>query len=1110
MRLLASLALTCLLMPLAQAAEPHHGGLVLESPNGLLTVTFTLNGEGRPGYRVDRQGQPIIAESRLGFLLSDGPKLERNFMVESSERSSFDETWEQPWGERRWSRNHYNELNVGLRERGGLGRRLEVTFRAFDDGIGFRYRFPEQEALQQVNIAEELTEFHLARPATAWWIPAGEWNRYEYLYARTPVEELSRVHTPVTFRFEDGTHLALHEAALVDYSGMWLQRVEGRRLRAELAPAAEGPKVSRAAPFTTPWRTLQVASTAGGLYESDLVLNLNEPNALGDVSWVEPYKYVGVWWSLHLDTESWASGERHGATTANVRRYIDFAAEHGFRGVLVEGWNEGWDGDWFANGQDFSFTRAYPDYDLEGLARYAREKGVRLIGHHETSGHVAHYEAQLGDALDLAARLGIDSIKTGYVADAGGAKVAAPDGRLLHEWHDGQALARHHLTVVKEAAKRQIAINPHEPIKDTGLRRTYPNWVSREGARGQEYDAWGVPPNPPSHVPTLVFTRMLSGPMDYTPGVLSLTGRHGARIQSTLARQLALYVVVYSPIQMAADLPEHYERFPRPFQFIKDVPVDWQETRVLSASIGEHVVMARRDRAGDDWYLGGVNDDQAREVEVALDFLEPGRRYQATLYRDGAEADWQDAPEDLVIETREARRGDRWRLRMGAGGGFAVRLKALDPYAPGQAVEVTPPDWSRDAVMYQVNLRQFTPEGTLQAAVRQLPRLQALGVDILWLMPIHPIGEKNRKGSLGSPYSVRDYYGVNPEFGSLDDLRRFIDEAHRLGMKVILDWVANHSAWDNPLVESHPEWYERDWKGAFHPTSWWDWSDIIEFDYSQPGLRRYMTEAMKYWVGEVGVDGFRADVAGYVPLDFWEQLRRELDAIKPVFMLAESNSRDLHYRAFEATYGWGLHTALHAVTTGGAGVDALAGHYSEQDNLFPAGSMRLVFTSNHDENAWKGTEFELFGDGVAAAIALTFVGDGIPVIYNGQEAGNPKRLAFFERDPIEWGTHPHADLFRRLAELKSRNTALHNGPWGARMIRVTPTSPQHVLAFVRQNERDKVLGVFNFSASVQRIGLVEELAHGDYTDFTDGTGLRIAADTELVLEPWEYRILLSP
>lgn len=647
------------------------------SPGGVLEVTATLNGEGRPGYTVARKGQPVIEESRLGFLLTDGPKLERNFKATGTSARSTDETWEQPWGERRFVRNHFNELRVTFTEQAGLARSFDVVFRVYDHGFGFRYEFPDQASLRHVNILEELTEFAVADPATAWWIPGGEWNRYEYLYQKSTLGEVPQVHTPLTMRTGQGLHIAIHEAALVDYAGMWLRRVEGQRLRAVLSPSSQGAKVRRTAPFTTPWRTVQMADSAGGLYESsDLILNLNEPNKLGDVSWFKPSKYVGIWWEMHLATGTWSSGPKHSANTRNTQRYIDFAAKHGFRGVLVEGWNEGWDGDWFANGAVFSFTKPYADFDLAGLAEYAKRKGVHLVGHHETSGHIANYERQLADALDLYARHGVDSVKTGYVADAGGIQALGEDGKIHFEWHDGQVQARHHLKVVTEAAKRRIAVLPHEPIKDTGLRRTYPNWVSREGARGMEYNAWGNPPNPPEHEANLVFTRMLSGPFDFTPGVLSLEGSGGRPIQSTIAKQLATYLILYAPVQMAADLPENYEKRPREFQFIKDVPTDWSETRVLNGEVGDYATIARKDRNSDDWYIGSVTDEAARTLDMPLDFLDAGRRYEAQIYRDGDGADWKTNQFAIAIEKRPVKRGDTLRMWLAPGGGAAVRIKA--------------------------------------------------------------------------------------------------------------------------------------------------------------------------------------------------------------------------------------------------------------------------------------------------------------------------------------------------------------------------------------------------------------------------------------------------
>lgn len=665
------------LFVLLSSATAHAApGPRVASPDGTLVVELATDNDGRPSYAVSRKGQPVIAPSRLGFLLLDAPKFERNIEIVQPRTRTFDETWEQPWGERRFIRNHYNELTVTLKEKAKPFRRFDVVFRVFDDGVGFRYRFPKQPGLEQVKISEELTEFSLARDATAWWIPAGEWNREEYLYHRTPVQQVGDAQTPITFRFGDGTHLSIHEAALVDYSGMNLTRVEERKLKADLTPGIGEGKVVRAAPFDTPWRTLLLSDDAAGLAMSSLTLNLNEPSALGDVSWVEPMKYVGVWWEMHLDLKSWASGPKHGATNENVRKHIDFAAKHGFGGVLVEGWNVGWDGDWFGNGEDFSFTRSYPDFDLEALSRYARSKGVVLIGHHETSGNAAHYEEQLGDAFDLYQRVGVPAVKTGYVADASQAKVTGADGQRHYAWHEGQDMARHHLKVVTEAAKRHIAVNPHEPIKDSGLRRTYPNWITREGARGMEFSAWGQPGNPPEHEANLVFTRLLAGPMDYTPGIFGMKTRSTDGIATTWAKQLSLYVVIYSPLQMAADLLENYEKNPAPFQFIKDVPVDWDDTRVLNGEVGDYVTIARKERGGDNWYLGALTDEDGRTLSVPLSFLEQGRRYTAQIYRDGDQAHWKTAPQDIVIEERTVTRADTLTLKLAPGGGQAIRFVA--------------------------------------------------------------------------------------------------------------------------------------------------------------------------------------------------------------------------------------------------------------------------------------------------------------------------------------------------------------------------------------------------------------------------------------------------
>lgn len=448
-------------------------------------------------------------------------------------------------------------------------------------------------------------------------------------------------------------------------------------------------------------------------------------------------------------------------------------------------------------------------------------------------------------------------------------------------------------------------------------------------------------------------------------------------------------------------------------------------------------------------------------------------------------------------------------LLLGACGQGASAPPPADPYLPSPYVKLAHPDWSKSAILYQLNTRQFSEEGTFEAAERQLPRLKDLGVDIIWLMPIHPIGEVNRKGSLGSPYSVKDYYGVNPEFGTLEDLKEFVAAAHKLGMHVILDWVANHTAWDNPLVAEHPDWYARDWKGDFRPTPWLDWSDIIDLDYSKPGLRRYMTEAMKYWVETVDIDGFRCDVAGYAPLDFWENARAELDAIKPVFMLAEWEGRDVHARAFDATYAWSWNNSLHAIAMGKADVGALFGYFSGNESAWPADAYRMAYISNHDQNAWEATQFERFGKALEGAIVLSVVGEGIPLIYNGQEAGNDKRLAFFEKDPIVWRDHPIGDLYKKLFSLKHRVKALANGAAGARMIPAVNSAPSKVLSFVRFGESDGVFTAINFSPDEQTISFPQSLHHGDYVDYFSNEPMTFDAGAVLRLPPWGYRVFVK-
>lgn len=423
-------------------------------------------------------------------------------------------------------------------------------------------------------------------------------------------------------------------------------------------------------------------------------------------------------------------------------------------------------------------------------------------------------------------------------------------------------------------------------------------------------------------------------------------------------------------------------------------------------------------------------------------------------------------------------------------------------YTPKPYVQIAHPDWSRDAVIYQINTRQFTSEGTFAAAQEQLPRLKALGVDILWLMPIHPIGEVNRKGSLGSPYAVKDYMGVNPEFGTLEDFRAFVDAAHAQGFKVIIDWVANHSAWDNPLTTEHPDWYEQDWKDDFHPTPWTDWDDIVDFNFNSPGLRQYMTEAMLYWVRDVGIDGFRCDVAGFVPLDFWEEVRRQLDEVKPVFLLGEWEQRDLHARAFDATYGWAWKEAAHDIAQGKSDASRMTGYMQSHISSWPEDGMRMLYTENHDQNAWEGTPSEFYGDGLEAFMTLQFVMDGIPLIHNGQEAGNERRLAFFEKDPITWQDHPQAEWIRRLTDLKTRNPALWNGNWGGRLIPVETSEPARIVSFARVKDGNEVLGLFNLSPEETRFTLTDGPVAGAWQDAFTEERYTLALGDSIVLPAW--------
>lgn len=651
----------------------------ISSPNDILQVSFTLE-NGVPYYRVMRFGNDVIRPSRLGFILKNTPPLAWDFRVASNEKNSFDETWTQVWGEKKDIRNHYNELRIDLVEKRAPSRKLTVVFHVYDDGIGFRYEIPEQPQLTDFEIMDELTEFVLTGDHQAWWIPAYWWNRYEYLYRRSSLSALDTVHTPVTMETKDGLFLSFHEAALTDFASMALKRSGDYTLKVDLFPWSDGVKVKTSTPMVTPWRTIQIADTPGGLITSYLILNLNEPNVLDNVSWIKPGKYVGIWWEMHLGISTWGSGDTHGATTENAKRYIDFAAKYGFDGVLVEGWNVGWDGNWIKNSDKFRFTEPHEDFDIDEVVRYASEKGVQLIGHHETGGGVINYEKQMDDAYEYYEGLGVHIVKSGYVAHDREIQRIDEKGRKQGEWHHGQFMVRHYRKAVEEAAKHHIMLDVHEPIKDTGMRRTYPNMMTREGARGQEFNAWaGDGGNPPDHTTILPFTRFLGGPMDFTPGIFNLlledADRPDNRVNTTLAKQLALYVVLFSPLHMAADLPKNYEVRPEPFQFIVDVPTDWQDTRVLHSRIGDYVTIVRKDRNNDDWYLGSITDEKGRVLETPLQFLDPERNYVAEIYRDGLKADWVDNPYDIQIEERLVDNGTMLTLRLAPGGGQAIRFR---------------------------------------------------------------------------------------------------------------------------------------------------------------------------------------------------------------------------------------------------------------------------------------------------------------------------------------------------------------------------------------------------------------------------------------------------
>lgn len=664
MKQLMSLGLLCVLCCFYSCNKTVQNAKV-NSPDGTITVQSGIE-DGRIYYTVSKDNTPIIGKSFLGFVLKDGD-FHEGFKITDITHSSFSETWEQPWGEEISVDNTYNQMIVSVAESGGLQRKFSVVFRAFDDGIGFRYEFPEQENLKDFVIMDELTEFSLAGNHTAWSFPTYTTEYYEGLYKKTLANELDTVATPLTMKTDKGLYLTIHEANLTDYAAMNLTPIdETSTLKTDLTPWSTGEKVFMKAPGVTPWRTLIIADKPGDLILSRLMLNLNEPCKIEDTSWIKPGRYIGIWWGMHMEKYTWAPGPKHGATTANTMRYIDFAARHGFSGVLVEGWNYGWENDWTREGDKFSFTRPYPDFDMEKISRYAAGKNVKLIGHNETGGATINYESQLDSAFAFYNRLGVDVVKTGYVS-------ALLDHK---ERHSSQYGVRHYRKVIETAARYRIMIDNHEPAMPTGLQRTYPNLMTQEGVRGQEYNAWSADGgNPPEHTTIIPFTRGLAGPMDFTPAIFNFENPvfPNTRPQTTLAKQLAEFVVLYSPLQMAADMIENYENNPA-FEFITSCPTNWSKTVVPDAEIGEYVTIARKDRESENWYVGSITNADSRKLSLSLDFLDKGATYRAKIFKDGKGADWKTNPYALDIEEMEVNTDSLIELELVTSGGAAIIL----------------------------------------------------------------------------------------------------------------------------------------------------------------------------------------------------------------------------------------------------------------------------------------------------------------------------------------------------------------------------------------------------------------------------------------------------
>ena len=635
--------------------------VVVTSPDGAVTVTVGVKDQ-HPFYMVNYQNRPLVSPSRLGFLLDD-KEVGAHVKMERVSRDTKDETWSQPWGEDETIRNHYNELTVSFLEKKGGS--MRVVFRVFNDGFGFRYILPDDNRGKAYCIQEELTEIVLPHDAKAWSIPSNHTEYFEGIYTSDLLSRKDTVCTPLTIEYEKDLYLAIHEAALEDYASINLTPRSGAdgavRLLTALTPWQNGVKVYAKGELKSPWRTMIISQTAGGLLASRLMLNLNEPSRIEDTSWIEPGRYIGIWWSIHKKQNTWETGPTHGATTENVKRYMDFAARHGFSGVLAEGWNPGW-----GEGEKVTYLKTYPDFDIEEVCRYGASKGVRFIGHTETWGRAALLEEEMDEAFAWFSKLGIRAVKTGYV------------GHLF----DGKELAksqygiRHYRRVIECAAKHHIMIDNHEPAMPTGIQRTWPNLMTQEGVRGQEYNAWDRRGgNPPSHTVTLPFTRGLAGPTDFTPAIFNFSEIvKGTHPHSTLAKQLGEFVVIYSPLQMAADAIENYEGQPA-LTFIESCPTTWSSTLVPNGEIGKYITMARKERGGDRWFIGSITNEEARDLTIALDFLDEEATYLAVIYEDGPTADFETNPYEMTIRQIEVTKSDSLRLHLARSGGAAVRIE---------------------------------------------------------------------------------------------------------------------------------------------------------------------------------------------------------------------------------------------------------------------------------------------------------------------------------------------------------------------------------------------------------------------------------------------------